>query len=163
MALVGVGPIPVVGAPGDIHDAQKNPLGMEAYFYDKDNNVVKKYVYLKGVANTIAGSWVSYDEAGVTTGIDTDVAASLVGPVAVASAAIVANKFGWYGRSGSFSAGAATVADNGFVYATSTVFICDDAAVGSAQIMGAVWRSTDSSSLATVQINDPWIGEQASY
>ena len=142
-----------VGAPGEVHDTQTNPIGAEAT--DETGQV---YIYLKGVANTIAGSWVTYDEAGVTTGIDTDVAASLVGPVAIATAAVVANKFGWYGRKGAFSAGAGTVADNAKVFPTATVFICDDTGTAGQQIVGAIWRSADSSSLATVQIDYPWVG-----
>jgi hypothetical protein len=146
------------GAPGEVHDSQQNPLGMEAWFYDTINNVLKKYIYLAGVASTIAGSWISYDENGATTGLDTDVAASLVGPVAIATAAVVASKYGWYGRDGAFSAGAATVADNAKVFPTSTVFICDDTSVAGSQIVPAIWRSADSAGLATVEIHDPFVG-----
>jgi hypothetical protein len=144
---------PVKGAPGEVDSEARNPIGATAI--DSDGY---EYIYLKGVANTIAGSWVTFDEAGVTAGIDTDAASSVIGPVAIATAAVVANKFGWYGRKGTFSAGAGTVADNAPVFATSTVFIADDAELDDMQILGAVWRSTDSSSLATVQINNPWIG-----
>jgi hypothetical protein len=141
------------GRPGEVHDTAKNALGKTATGTDGQD-----YIYLQGVASTIAGSWVAYDELGITTGVDSDVAASIVSSVAVATAAVVANKYGWYGVKGAFSAGAGTVADNAKVYATSTVFICDDAAVTGNQVHGAVWRSADASNLATVQIDYPFIG-----
>lgn len=144
---------PAIGQPGDVHDTAQNTLGAERLFSDGNT-----YIYLKGVASAIAGSWVAYDEAFVTVGLDTDVATSVVSSVAISSGAIVANKFGWFGIDGSFSAGAGTVADNGKVFATSTVFICDDLSVAGSQIVPAVWRSADSSSLATVEIHRPFCG-----
>ena len=144
---------PHAGAPGVVYDTAFIPLGTEAV-----SNEGYTYVFLKGVASTITGSWVTFDEAGQTTGLDGNGSDSLVGPVAVATAAIVANKYGWYGRAGTFTAGSGTVADNARVFATDTVFICDDAEVDDYQVHGAIWRSADSSSLATVQINRPWVG-----
>ena len=143
----------VVGALTDVDDAAKNPLGTRRI--EPNGN---EHIYLQGVASVIAGSWVSYDEAFLTTGLDTDVAASLCGPVAVANAAVVANKFGWFQIYGSRSAGAGDVADNAKVYATSTVFVCDDAAVVGSQVIGAVWRSEDAANLATVQLSYPFVG-----
>lgn len=141
------------GRPGEVHDSAKNALGKIAVSTDD-----KEYIYLQGVASTAVGNWVAYDEAGVTTGLDSDVTATLTGPVAVATAAVVANKYGWYAIGGSHSASAATVADNGKVFATSTVFVCDDAAVTGNQVHSAIWRSSDSGGLATVQIDRPFIG-----
>jgi len=122
---------------------------------DTDGN---EWIYLLGVASVIAGSWVAYDELFATLGLDTDVAASITSPVAVAGAACVAALYGWFGIKGKFSAAAATVADNGKVFATSTVFVCDDASVAGSQIVPAMWRSADASSLATVQIDHPFCG-----
>lgn len=143
----------VAGRPGVVYDTAVTPVGTIARTADG-----KEYIFLSGVAAVIAGSWVTYDEAFAILGLDSDVAASLVGPVAVASAAIVAGKYGWFQIGGSVSAGALTVADNGKVYATSTVFMCDDAAVTGNQVHGAIWRSADSASLATCQLNRPFIG-----
>lgn len=84
-----VGHPAVVGKPGDIHTSALNPLGMEALGSDGI-----KYVYLKGVASTIAGSVVTYDTAGESALI----AADAIGPVAIASAATVASTWGWYVR-----------------------------------------------------------------
>jgi len=82
--------------------------------------------------------------------MDTDVAASVIGPVAVATGAVVANKFGSYGRKGSLSAGAGTVADNAPVVPRPPCFI--------ARCLVRCGAPADTSSLATVQINYPWIG-----
>lgn len=145
---------PAAGAPGEVHDTALNPLGAERKASDGNT-----YRYMKGVASCILGSWVAYDELNVTVGLDTDVATSIVSAVAVSTAAIVANKFGWFGIDGFFPAGAvAATADNAKVFATATVFICDDLSVAGSQIVPAVWRSAESGGLATVEIHRPFCG-----
>jgi hypothetical protein len=144
---------PSVGAPGVVYDTAIVPLGTKA-----TSNEGYEYIFLQGVASTILGSWVTFDEAFLSTGLDGNGTATLIGPVAVATAAVVANKYGWYGRVGAFTAGSGTVADNAPVFATDTVFICDDATVDNYQVLGAIWRSANTSALATVQINNPWVG-----
>lgn len=144
----------VVGDTSAIHDAALNPLGSVAY--DKDGN---EYIYLKGVASVAAGSWVAYDDTRATALLDTDVATTLVGPLAVAMAAVVATKYGWFARvHTSVSAAAATVADNAKVFPTATAGTCDDTGTGGQQILGAVWRSADAAGFANVQIDRPWCG-----
>lgn len=122
----------------------------------------KEYIYLKGVASTTAGAFVTYDETGATALIDTDVAASCKGPVAVAKAAVDATtEYGWYQVVGSVTGLAISgggAADNAIVYATATAGQVDDVAVANMQIVGAVFRSAESSGSATIQLNNPWIG-----
>jgi hypothetical protein len=74
-----------------------------------------EYIYLTGVASTIVGSVVTYDNAGVTALIVADAS----GPVAVAMAITVASTFGWYCIQGTIpvdvvanSAACATTAKN---------------------------------------------------
>jgi hypothetical protein len=149
-----VGPVATAGRTGEVHTTQKNPLLTEAVGTDG-----KRYIYLQGVASCIAGSWVAYDEAGVTVGLDTDVAASIVSPVAIATAAIVANTYGWFGIEGTFSAGVLTsFADGAKVFATSTVFMVDDTSVAGSQIVPAVGRGAESGGLAQVEIHRPFCG-----
>jgi ABC-type uncharacterized transport system permease subunit len=62
----------------NVDTVQKYTFGSRVQ--DKDCN---EYIYLKGVASTLAGSWVTYDELGVTTLL----AANAKGPVAIAMAA----------------------------------------------------------------------------
>lgn len=158
----------VAGRPGVVYTTAINPLGTTARGTDG-----REYVFLQGVASTVLGSWVAYDEQGVTTGVDSDVAGSIKGDVAIATAAVDATtKYGWYGRKGHFACGAISGGDaaaDGKVFATSTVFLTDDVAVTGNQIHGAIFRTQEgeantdlgldaTAALATVQINYPFIG-----
>jgi hypothetical protein len=138
----------------DVHSTKKYRLGTR-----KRDVAGNEYIYLTGVGSTAAGSWVTYDELYVTTLMDTDVAASVIAPAAVAKAAVDATtEYGWYLIWGSGSAAAATVAADAKVFASATAGSCDDTGTAGQQIVGAVWRSADASSLATVQLNYPMVG-----
>jgi hypothetical protein len=157
----------VAGRPGVVYSTEIVPVGTTAKATDN-----REYVFLAGVASTILGSWVTFDELGVTAGIDSGTAASIKGDVAVATAAVVANKYGWYGRKGHFACGAISGGDaaaDGKVFATSTIFLADDVAVTGNQIHGAIFRTQEgeanaafgldaTAALATVQIDHPFIG-----
>lgn len=157
----------VAGRPGVVYDTAINPVGTKARGTDG-----REYIFLKGVANTVLGSWVAYDEQGVTAGVDSDTAGTIKGDVAIATAAVVANKYGWYGRDGHFVCSAISGGDaaaDGKVYATSTEFVVDDVAVTGNQIHGAIFRTQEgeantdlglsaTAALATVQINRPFMG-----
>lgn len=139
-----------------IDTAIKHQLRTRAF--DENGN---EYIYLQGVVSTVAGDWVTYDEDGLTTRMDS----SSRGPVAVAMAAIVASRYGWYAifgdvaTSNAISGGAA--ADNAQVYATSTAGQVDDVDVGGSLVIGAVFRSAESSGVAEVQLNYPYIADVA--
>lgn len=138
-----------------VHSSKKYRLGTRKT--DVAGNV---YIYLKGVGSTAAGSWVAYDEVGVTQLLDTDVAASMVSPIAVAQAAVDATtKFGWYMVAGTCSALVlASFADNSKIFAVSTGGSADDSGTGGNQIVGAYGRSAIASGAATVQLNFPTCG-----
>lgn len=51
-----------------------------------------EFVYMRGVVGTVTGSWVTYNDLGVTALL----ALNANGPVAVAMAPIVADRWGWY-------------------------------------------------------------------
>jgi hypothetical protein len=141
------------GAPGEVHDSAQNPLGIEVWFYDTVNNVLKQYIYLAGVASTVATDWVHYDEAGATT----RAIANGKGPMAIATAAVVATKYGWYGVKGTFSANVATSdADNSIQYLTATAGRADDAVVSGDLIANAILRSAESGNVAQAQIDHPY-------
>jgi hypothetical protein len=76
-----------VGRPGEIHTSALNVVGAEAVSTEGYT-----YKYLKGVASTVAGDFVTYDGAGQTA----RTGASSTGGVAIATAAVVANQYGWY-------------------------------------------------------------------
>lgn len=155
MAFVSVPP--VCGAVGDVDSVQLNALGTEAK--DADGNI---FVYLKGVASTLANSWVSYDEVFVTTLL----VANCQGRVAIASAAIDATtKWGWYCVSGKYAGKAlAAFADNGKVYTTATAGSVDDADVATEVVIGAIGRSaldTPSLGLAYFELSRPIVMDLA--
>lgn len=151
------GPVATAGRPGVVYDTAINALGTIAVTTDG-----KEYIFLAGVASTVAGAWVTYDEDFATLALDTDVAASLVGQVAIASAAVVANKYGWYQIGGANAVALAIsgggAADNGKVFATSTAFTIDDVAVNGAQVHGAIIRTAEAAGVVEVQLNRPFIG-----
>lgn len=84
----------VLGLVGDVDTTARNEIGARAF-----DNLGNEYIYLKGVASTIVGSVVTYDNAGTTTLIVADAS----GPVAIATGLTVASTFGWYGIWGTFN------------------------------------------------------------
>jgi hypothetical protein len=82
-----IGPHIADGDTTVIDTEKRQQLGSRDF--DKDGN---EYIYLQGVASTVAGDVVSFDEAHLTTRL----VANAKGRVAVAMAATVASTFGWY-------------------------------------------------------------------
>lgn len=76
----------------DIDTTARNPVGARCRGVDDLGNSAE-FIYLKGVASTIAGSVVTYDSYAGTTAL---IVADASGPVAVAMAATVASTYGWY-------------------------------------------------------------------
>jgi hypothetical protein len=116
-----------------------------------------EFIYLKGVASTVVGSWVTYN---MDDGSTTLLAANAIGPVAVAMSINVANQYGWYQITGA----AAVKAPNAMVVGADVFMLAatpgsvDDAAVNGEQVLGAVVSTTTgtpSAGLAVIQINRP--------
>jgi len=110
-----------------------------------------EFIYLKGLAATAEGSWVTYDEVFQTALL----AANATGGVAIATGAVLAAYYGWYQILGK-AAGlvAASFADNGLCYATATAGTADDAAVAGDRVKGAIGRSaidTPTTGMAWIQ------------
>lgn len=123
--------------------------------FDTDGN---EFIYLKGVASTAIGSWVTYDEDGATTLL----VANAVGSVAVATAANTSTSgYSWYQIFGTASALlAASCADNAKLgYESSSGYAGDGCAAGDA-IYGAVSRgATTDAALTTVQLCYPSVND----
>ena len=119
-----------------------------------------EFIYLRGVASTVAGSWVTYNADDFST---TLLAANAIGPVAVACSANVANQFGWYQIQGkAVGACLAGFLDNANVYATATAGSVDDAVVAGDRVKGAVGASaigTPSAGLAEFEIARPFMDD----
>jgi len=119
--------------------------------FDKDGNA---YTYLKGVVSTVAGSVVSFDEAGATLLL----AANAVGRVAVAMAAIVANSYGWYQISGKNTITASDgVAADLPCFIDGTPGRIDDAVVTGDLVVGKFTRSADTANVCTTELNYPCV------
>jgi len=121
-----------------------------------------EFIYLKGLASTVVGSWVTYNSSDNTT---TLLAANAIGPVAVAMSPCVANEFGWYQISGkAVGLALAGFADNANVYATATAGSVDDAVVAGDRVKlakGASAVGTPSAGLAYFEIQRPFMDDGA--
>ena len=158
-----VGHPAVVGAPGDVHSAQKNPIFTRVF-----DSSGREYIYLPGVASTAIGSWVNFDGStdGTTALLDSDVAATCIGRVAVATAASIASTWGWYAIYGADVSGlaltGATDAKN--VWAQATAGSVDDAdpsagAANEYRVVGAYFTGAvdEVTLLASFALNYPQI------
>ncbi len=112
-----------------------------------------EFIYLKGVANTIVGSAVVYNQLDGTTVLTV---ANVIGPVAIAMAANVANKYGWYQIFGLAVADSNTVADNANVYVTATPGELDDAVVAGDRVKNARWASANGTPAAGQALIELW-------
>lgn len=143
---------------GDTSTVQKHPLGMVV---DADDPTYGggEFVYLKGVASTVVGSLVNYDQDLATTTLNP--ATGGIGPVAVAMSINVASQYGWYQIGGC----AAVKAPNAMTPGASVFMLAatagsvDDAQVNGAQIVNArvsTTTGTPSTGLGLIQINRPF-------
>lgn len=114
-----------------------------------------EFIYLKGVASTVAGSVVIFDTQANTTVL---AVAGSRGPAAVAAGATVANTFGWYQIGGSaivYETGASAGAN---VYATATPGRPSATTVAGDKIDGIRFKSADgtpSAGYAYAQVQRP--------
>ena len=142
----------------DISDTAQVPLGTRVQAVDPTYGA-GEFVYLKGVATTIVGSLVTYNADDYSTAL---LAANAIGPVAVAMAACVANKYGWYQIFGKAVVDSNTVADNGNVYATATAGEVDDAVVAGDRVKNAKFASangTPAAGFAECEIHYPFMDD----
>src|SRR3990172_421349 len=141
----GTGPqIAVVGAPGDIDTTQKNPVGAEAVFSDGNT-----YVYLPGVASTVAGSWVTvHGPTGVSSQVTALLTATATGPVAIATAATVASTWGWYLVKGYYSG--AHAGSNGTIASGGGALSAEVASGGTGRVV--LFVAASSTAAATTEL-----------
>lgn len=145
-----------VGAVTDIHTEAKVAVGTR--MRGDDGN---EYIYLKGVASTVAGFWVTYDEAGVTTAL----VINAIGPVAVAMAATVAATWGWYcvdAPVGVLALVAANSADNTTIGRETTDGYAGDGRAAGDEILNCIARgaTAGAAALTTVQFSYPFVNDK---
>lgn len=119
-----------------------------------------EFIYLKGVASTAVGSWVTFRSDDFTTSL---LAANDVGPTAVAMSANVANQYGWYQIFGkAIGKALAGYVDNALVYATATAGSVDDAVVAGDRVKNALGASAldvPGTGLAEFEIQYPFMDD----
>ena len=139
---------------------QKHPLGMIVTAEDTASTAygMGEFIYLKGVASTAVGEWVTYAPDNWSTAL---VTGDAVGHVAVAMAATVASEFGWYQIHGkAVGLAASGYSDNDAVYIDGTAGTADSSVVTGDRIhhaLGASARDTPSSGLAEFEIFRPFV------
>lgn len=147
----------------DIDTVQNHPLGTIVRA-KHDTHGEAEFIYLEGVANTLTGHGVTYHTATFQTAL-----ASIVGgvsaPVAIAMAACVADRYGWYQISGratvrkatatSFAAGAALGITSGLAVAAVT-----NKRLGGA-VLGAAVTGSSALTSCVVAIDRPRVSTAA--
>jgi hypothetical protein len=137
-------------------------LGKIIRAVDKDttNYGTGEFIYLKGVASTVVGSWVHYNADDFSTSL---LAANDIGSVAIAMSASVADNYGWYQIKGKAVGKALTgFLDNANVYSTATAGSVDDAIVAGDRVKNAKGASavgTPSTGLAEFEIDRPFVDD----
>lgn len=158
LGFPGIGAVVDTGAIGYSAD-NKPPVGTIVRAQHSTYGA-GEFVFLEGVASTVEGSVVVYN---MDDGSTTLAAANAVGPIAVATAATVADTFGWYQIGGKGVAKVATgFADNADCYLTSTAGTIDDTDVAGDYIRGMKGASaigTPSAGLAEVELWRPSVAD----
>jgi hypothetical protein len=155
---------PIVGMQsiGDTSTTQNEVLGTIVQANDVASTAygAGEFVYLKGLASTVLGSFVTYNADDNSTAL---LAANAIGPAAVSMSINVASQYGWYQISGKAVGKAlAGYADNGLVFATATAGSIDDAVVAGDRVKlakGASAVGTPSSGLAEFEIQRPFMDD----
>lgn len=143
------------GTTATIDTAAKHSVGQIAV-----DQAGRLWVYMQGVASCLEGSFVTYDEAGVTTLL----AANAKGPVAVAGAALVAATYGWFcvfATAGVQARLAANCADNALIGRETTDGLAGDGRAAGDEIYNAITRGSTAgaAALAAVQIMFPHVDD----
>lgn len=144
---------PVIGTQpiANTETTQKHPLGTIVRANDPTYGE-GEFIYLLGVASTVAGSIVTYDAAVGTTALAV-AGTNLPRPVAVAMSANVANQYGWYQISGTAiasKAGATSLVQGAALGVTATGVV--GATATGAEVLGALVMVTATTTATTVQV-----------
>jgi hypothetical protein len=148
---------PCVGGLTDVHDSARNPLGTK-----REDEYGNEYIYLLGLADIAVGTWVVINNARATA----LAVADLQGPLAVAKAAVVANKYGWFQIYGDANALVLSAFDgtNGIgAYLTATPGSLDDTDVAGDAVQGAVGMTDrdTTTGLSRFILNYPHVSDHA--
>lgn len=133
-----------------VDTSQRTSLGTRAW--DEDGN---EYIYLQGTTSVVARDWVVYDENFTTTRLT----ANEVGPVAIASTAVVVGEYGWFQIYGIAQGNSDTISADKSLYIDGTAGRVDDLSVSGDLVMGAYSMSAAVSNVATCYIIYPQVSD----
>lgn len=141
----------------DVSTVKNHPYGMitKASDHGSDDRGDGEFIYLAGVASTVAGDAVTYnlDDGSTTRALE-----DAIGPIAVAMAATVASRYGWYQIQGKGSVQVSSgFADNGACYLTATAGEIDDTDVAGDYVNGMKGASAIASGVADVELARPFV------
>ena len=116
-----------------------------------------EYMYMLGVAATVAGSFVTYSSVTFQTALTTN-SATNAGPVAIAMAAILAAQYGWYLIGGTYaSANVATSSAIGqCLYTSATAGRLSVTAVAAQAVFGAFLVTASVANVGGVFVQSPF-------
>lgn len=155
--LIGAG-LASIGQVGVVYSADANgnppfPLGSV-----QEGDAGGTYIFLQGIGSTVVGSAVSYGLSATSAFLTALTVTGVRGPIAIACAAVVATKFGWYQIGGLASANFNGAAVAGAKLYSAGTGLVDDAVVSGDQISGAIVAATVSGSgLGAVFLSGPFM------
>lgn len=159
MATLTGYPQVTTGDTAQIDSTQRLALGTRSY--DPDGN---EYIYLKGLASTVAGDWVAFDEDHITTRLITN----CLGRVGVAMAAITGDKYGWYQIYGycvkALAISGGSCGKDKVIYTTTTAGQVDDVHTGGTtdMVIRAISRVDEDTTAdqISVELNYPFVSKE---
>lgn len=143
---------------------QNHPLGTIIRAYDPTLGE-GEFIYLQGVASTVVGSLVTYDQVNAKTVLAPNTA-NLAQPVAVAMSANVASQFGWYQISGAavIKKTATKINPGVQIFLSATAGSIQSTAASGKEVLNAITINTatvaSATGTVTVQINRPFLQGQ---
>lgn len=142
---------------------QNNPLGLVVKARDISEATAYgtgEFIYLKGVASTVVGSVVTYNEDHQTALL---VQLAAVGPVAVAMSINGAANWGWYQRVGIAYMACDAVAADAQLYADDTAGRVDDAIVAGDLMFNAVSVTLGVDNFLDANIANPYVSNDTDH
>lgn len=144
----------------DVSSTAKVPLGTIITAGDDAGGGEGRFIYLQGVASTVAGDACVYS---VTTFVTTRAVAASRGAIAIAMAPIVASTYGWYQICGRAAVNAVAAAADGLCYLTATAGQINNAVVATQGIDGmrtATAKGTPIAAQCYVQMREAFANNQ---
>lgn len=141
---------------------QRHPLGTIVKATDPTYGS-GEFIYLKGVASCVLGSWVTYKNDGGVTAL---AVANAIGPLAIAMTTTTASYYGWFQINGMAIGKCLTaMASNTRVWLTSTPGAVDDASVAGDGVNNArsAALTAVNSFVTEFDINRPWVNDKTSW